>query len=117
MGTRNNDSKLRLRAGKLRHLATIESPTRSQATSGQPTISWSEFAETYVSISPLTGRELWNAQQIQPDITHQVEARYLADVTSDMRVVFNSRVFNIAEPPENVEERGILMRLLCVETG
>lgn len=115
MATRTSDMNLKMRAGQLRHLATVEQPTRSQAASGQPTITWSTLAQTYVKICPLSGRDLWNAQQIQPDLTHRIEARWIDGVTSDMRLTVGSRVFHIAEPPENVEERNILLRMLCIE--
>lgn len=116
MGRRNNDRGLRLRAGKLRLPATIQQATRTQATSGDlsPT-SWTTFASTYVEIRPLTGRDLWNAQQIQPDMTHQITCRYVPGVTSSMRVVAGTRVFDVVEPPENIEERNIVLQLMCIE--
>lgn len=116
MARREWNPKLRLRAGKLIHPATIESPTLTQTASGDLAPStWAEVAETYASILPLSGRDLWNAQQIQPDLTHQIECRYVPGVKSNMRIVIGSRIFHIAEPPENVEERNIVLRLLCIE--
>ena len=116
MGRRENEPSLRMRAGKLRTPATIEVATRAQSVSGdlQPA-EWTEVAETYVSIKPLTGRDLWNAQQIQPDMSHQLTCRYVPGVTSDMRVVVGERIFSIVEPPENVEERNIVLLLMCIE--
>lgn len=117
MGRRNTDATLRLQAGKLRHLATIESPVRSQTESGDVVKSFSTVASAYISIRPLTGRELWNAQQMQADMSHEIVMRYTPGVTSDMTVVYDGRRYEIAEPPENVDERNIVLRLLCIKRG
>lgn len=112
-----DDRSLRARAGKLRHLATIEAPTRTQTASGQMTLSWSEVSSVYVQAQRLSGRDLWNAQQVQPDATHEVTSRYVPGVTADMRIKLGERTLNIASPPEDVGERRILLKMLCIEAG
>ena len=79
---------------------------------------WSAIANgsgVWLEVEPLSGRELWRAQGIFPDATHVIRGHYLAGVTSAMRVVFDSRFFNILEPPRNIGERRIYMEFLARE--
>ncbi len=46
---------------------------------------WKTIATVWAGIKPLAGRELWNAQQVQADITTEVEVRYFPDLTDKMR--------------------------------
>ena len=106
-----------LRAGDLRHRVTLQwdtGVTRNEV--GETTAQWTDFAGPLpAKVEPLTGRELWNAQQIQPDISHKVTIRYLASVTSKMKVIYGSRTFHIEGPPLNTEERNIETVLMCRE--
>lgn len=106
-----------MRAGKLRHLVTIQSRTEGTNSFNEPRPVWKDFATVYASIEPLSGREFFAAQQAQSDITHRVRMRYVAGVTAKHRIVFGDRVFDIAAPPRNVDERNIELELQCVEHG
>lgn len=104
-----------LEAGKLRHRITIfETTTTRDSTSGDMVDSTSELATVSASVIQMSGRELVNAQQVQPDATYKVNLRYLADVTPDDFFTFNSRKFNILNV-NNKEERNIELELLAKE--
>lgn len=103
-----------MRIGRQRHRATIERSTETRNAVGEVIRTWSLFAERWMAIEPLTGRELWNAQQVQPDVTHRVRMRQLDGVTTDMRIDFNGRILHIRQVLDR-EERGIEQELLCVE--
>lgn len=106
-----------MRAGRLRHLVTIQSRTEGSNAFNEPRPVWKHFATVYASIEPLSGREYFAAQQAQSDVTHRVVLRYIPGVTAKHRIVFGDRVFDIAAPPRNVGERGIELELQCVEHG
>jgi len=75
---------------------------------------WEEFATVYADLRPLTGRELFSAQQVQSMVNFKLETEYVAGVTSEMRVAVSSRVFEI-ETVLNVNESNRSLELLCVE--
>lgn len=106
-----------LRAGELRHRVTLQWDTGITVNEvGETTAAWTDFAGPLPAhVEPLAGRELWNAQQIQPDISHKVTIRYLANVTSKMRVIYGQRTFHIEGPPTNIGEKNRELMLMCRE--
>lgn len=90
---------------------------------------WREFARCYADIRPLRGRELFDAQQVQSQVTHNIETEFISGVTSAMRIKFakteqvnqneenadeNFRIFEIGSAI-NVNEANRSLELLCVE--
>ena len=103
-----------MQAGPLRHRITIETPTETQDTFGAAVATWATFAERWAAIEPLTGREFFAAQQINAEVSHTIRLRYVAGVTTKMRVAFGARHFDLAAV-RNLDERGIELELLAVE--
>ena len=103
-----------MRAGKLRHRVTIQEPIITQNDYYETVETWQDFAMCDASIGPLTAREFFNAAQVQSDVTHKVEIRYVPGVTSAMRLLFGSRVLNILAVL-SADERGTSQELLCKE--
>ncbi len=107
-----------MRAGLLRHLITIQTPTETRSgTSGQVVKSWATLATVWAGIEPLSGRELAQSGAEQSGSDFRIVLRYLSTVTNKCRVVFGSRVFEITQPPINRNERGADMELRCTEQG
>lgn len=103
--------------GKLRHRVVVEQPARIKDSYGEESIesdTWSTFATAWASIEPLSGKELWNAQQVIPLLTHRVVMRYLVGVTSEMRVNYKGRYLQILSW-QHIEERTIETHLMCME--
>ena len=106
-----------MEAGKLRHRITIQNPPAARNEYGeeeQDSDDWTDFKTVWAAITPLSGRELWNAQQSQPDVTHRIEIRYLAGVTSKQRAKLGSRLFNF-QSMANIEERNRELHIVAVE--
>lgn len=106
-----------MRAGKLRHRLTLQSPTGAvDATFGGQTHAYTDTATVWGSVEPavLMGREQFAAAQLQAELTHRITIRYRAGVTPKMRVSWDSRTFDI-EQVVNVEERDRELHLLCRE--
>lgn len=108
-----------MRAGKLYHRVTIQQDAgTTQDAQGHVTPSWSTLATRWASVQPLSGRELWQARQLQPDITHRVILRYdpsIATFSAKMRIVHDGRNLYPVEPPRNMDERKIQLEVLCRE--
>ena len=104
-----------MRIGPMRHRITLEAPVESQGSDGSVTRTWAPFAAVWASVEPLLGREYFDAQREQADVSHRVRMRYLAGVTHNMRVVLGSRVFEI-ESVLNAGERNRELVLMCRES-
>lgn len=89
-----------IRSGELRHRVTFQRRITAQDSTGQAVESWQDAFTAWADVSPLNGRELIAAQQLQSSVTHMITVRYrseLADpkAVADMRIVFGTRLFNI----------------------
>ena len=104
-----------MRAGSLRRRLTIQSVTEGAlSSSGEPAETVTTFATVWGSVNPLSGAELYRMHEIHPEVTHAVQIRYLAGVTSKMRVVFGTRSFEI-KSVVNTAEANRELNLLCTE--
>lgn len=104
-----------LRAAELNKRVTIQQTTVTQdSDSGEETDSWGTFATRWAKVEPLTGKERWAAQQVNPEVTSRVTIRYTSGVTAKMRVLYGSRVLQI-DAVLNPLERNEAMELLCTE--
>lgn len=115
-----------MRAGKLRHRIQIRSETDdTQNKYGEVEDNWATAATVWGSIEPLIGRELFEAQQVQPRVSTRIRIRYRTHLTASDRlrhVMVDSagaiavvRTYNI-EAVLNVEGRNRELELLCVGT-
>lgn len=80
---------------------------------------WSTFAEVWASVEPLQGREYWNAQQTQSDITHKVRMRWLEGVDSKMQIVWltngSTALYMKEKPRQVIEGKKIELEVMCGE--
>jgi SPP1 family predicted phage head-tail adaptor len=108
-----------MRAGKLRHRVTLQSPTGSRDAVGERVTTWTNVAEDVpAEIEPISGREQFLAAQRQATTSHIVRLRYAsmwAAMDASWRVLFGSRVFTIDAPPKNVGESDVELILQCTE--
>lgn len=103
-----------MRAGHLRHRIVIQQSIITRDSYGQPVASWVSVATVWAAIEPLSGRELIAAQAVQSEITTRISLRYLPGITSAMRVVHGTRIYNI-KTLLNLDERNRELQLMCSE--
>lgn len=89
-------------------------PEESRNSLGEPALAMNEVAQVWASIRPLSGRELWQAQQVQADVTHSVRLRYRSGVDATMELDLQGRRLRIVAVL-NIEERNRTLELLCQE--
>ncbi len=92
-------------AGMLRHSITIEERGGTPDAGGGMAVSWSTYATAQANVKPLSGSEALRAHHLEGRVTHRIVLRYRSGVTTDMRVLYDGRYFNI-RAAINVEERG-----------
>jgi SPP1 family predicted phage head-tail adaptor len=94
-------------AGRLRHRITIQERDGAE---------WVDFAQAWAEKEDRTGQENFeNGEQLlQERVVIRFRIRYRAGVTHEMRVLWDSRAFDIqrVEDPDNQRRE---MRLLCLD--
>lgn len=106
-----------MRAGRLKHLVTLQSPTGSQDAVGQRTTTWIDEAQVYADIIPLKADTRIAAAQGRMSTTHRVRLRHSpisARIDGSWRIYYDDRIFTI-DSVINVDERDREFELLCTE--
>jgi SPP1 family predicted phage head-tail adaptor len=104
-----------MKAGDLRHLIRIDEPVRTEEEGGGSVDRWTPFADgVWAAVVPLSGSERVAAMQSAATVSHRVELRYLPGLGEGMRVVHETRAFNIRAVLD-IDERHREIHLLCDE--
>lgn len=105
-------------AGKLRHRITFQKFDGQQDDYGDPLDAddkhWSKVVTTWAAIDPISGRELYAAEQSQSEVTHKVRLRYRPGITTAMRISWQGRKLKILSVID-WEERHESLLLMCKE--
>lgn len=102
------------RAGEARHQISIQSRSTVQDAAGEPANTWTEYASRRASIQRTPGKEAFAAAQDNGRIPVVFRLRWLDGVTPAMRVVFDSKVFDIRSIVD-VDGRKAELMLTCDE--
>lgn len=84
-----------MRAGDMDRQIVIESATETQNGIGEPVATWSTFATVWAQVMPLRGSEYVAAQAINTEIDTIFRVRWLAGVTTKMRVSYGAQYYDI----------------------
>lgn len=103
-----------MRAGELRHVISIQDLDPNGDDFGGLSVRTDFATNVRAKITALQGRELYRAQQVVAEVTHEVEIRYIPGVKAKMTVLFNGRRFEI-QAVLNPTERTKELHLLCLE--
>jgi len=104
-----------MQIGRLRHKVTIQNPVRVADGKGGETETWTDAANVWAEIAPISSRERFYASQIDAEHTHKVIMRHTAALTSESRLLHDGRVLHVAGAPRNVDERNIMLEVWCKE--
>ena len=83
--------------GILRSRIIIEEKAIADNGFGGHTETWSTLATVWAKVEHLSGRELQLAQLVGPDIFYEITIRYRSDVTTNHRINYSGRYFNIRD--------------------
>jgi SPP1 family predicted phage head-tail adaptor len=104
-----------MRAGKLRHLVTVQEELEDQSSmTGAVTKYWATIATVYASVDPMLGRELQRAMAERAELTYAIRLRYMPGLTPRNRILYDGRTFNIRSVVD-VEERHRELVVTCTE--
>lgn len=91
---------------RLRHRLALQQETVTPDGSGGYTQSWQNVADLWAEILPISGKERLFAGQMQAEISHKITIRFRTGIVAGMRLLYDSRAFNIRailNPKENDE--------------
>ena len=103
-----------VRAGRLRHRITVQSPLQVVDAHGDTVETWVTVRTVWAAIEPVSARELVRAGALDALLTHHIRARHIAGITPGWRVLHDNRVFNISSVI-NRDERNASVELMCIE--
>lgn len=83
-------------------------------TGGFEPVEWKHFKTVWAHIEPLKGTQVLWSQTLQHRVTHKVTIRYLKGLKSDMRFIFEGRVFQI-QAFRDIEESHRFMEVMAEE--
>jgi SPP1 family predicted phage head-tail adaptor len=94
----------------------IQTNTPAQDSSGSWADSWADDTNgsMWAAVEPLSGRELFLAQQVNSDVTHKITMRYKSGLSPQKRIRFAQRFFNIITVM-NIGEIGYQMQVMAKE--
>ncbi|WP_149683754.1 phage head closure protein [Alkalithermobacter thermoalcaliphilus] len=75
---------------------------------------WEEVATVWAAIEPLRGREFFQAQQAQAEVTHKVTIRYRKDVDKSQIIKYADRRLDI-DYIINIDEENKYLEIFCTE--
>lgn len=70
--------------------------------------------EVWANVSPTTGREYDEAQKLRAETTYTITTRYFDTIISNMKIMFNGRIFDIVSVL-NIGQRNTELRIVASE--
>ena len=92
----------------------IQSVTRTSDGQGGYTEVWATFATVWASIVPMKGYEKFQAAKLETPVSHKMMMRYRSGVTTAMRILWGTRVFDIKEVL-NMNEDNSFLQIIAIE--
>lgn len=100
-----------MRSGPLRHTIIIQQVAETRDATGGIVETWTPFASPRAQKVELTGREYFNAAQVNAEKTVKFRIRHMSGITEKMRVSFASNVYDIKAILPDERNREII--LMC----
>lgn len=82
-------------AGKLRHYAELQQKQTVSDGGGGETVTWAKQKDIWCEIRPVSGSQRMESMRRNSTISHEILAWYDADITTEKRIVFEGKAFNI----------------------
>ena len=84
-----------MRSGSLDRKITIEQKTVSRNTFGEEVETWATFSSVWAKVIPLRGQERFESKLVNAEVDTMFRIRYLSGVLPTMRVVHETRLYDI----------------------
>lgn len=107
-----------MKIGNLRKQVAIQAEQQTADGAGGYALTWTTLATVWADVSPVTGGKPYVAGHLEGHISHKITMRWRSDltVTTDMRILYGTRSFNI-HAVMNEDEANQYLTLLVEEGG
>lgn len=75
---------------------------------------WTEVHACWAAIDPVSGKEFYENNQSQSQVSHKIRCRWFEGLKTEMRIYYGARVFEIVSAI-NWEERGESFLIMAKE--
>lgn len=97
-----------MRSGPLRHTITIQSKGHTKNAYGEEIDEWVDFATVRADVRGIASSERYVSQSLNSVMTKKFFIRYLDGITADMRIVHDTKVYDIDPPVDTAGKRRML---------
>jgi SPP1 family predicted phage head-tail adaptor len=104
-----------IRTGALKRKAELQVMTKTPDAGGGESVTWTKERDLWCQIRPLSGSKRLDAMAISSDVSHEIYARYAADITTAKRIVYAGVPYNI-EAVIVPDQENEFVHLIC-KTG
>ncbi|QXE85973.1 phage head closure protein [Geomonas nitrogeniifigens] len=101
-----------MRSGALRHLVTIQQPSREKQ-AGTVATTWMDYQTCRASIEVMKSYDKAAAQTTMPGADVTITMRWVPWLRPDMRIVHGEMIYSILGQPNNVDGRNRELILTC----
>lgn len=105
-----------MNSGRNRHRLTIQKKTETADAIGGTIETWVTDFSRWGHVRPLSGREVFEADQLQTRQSHMISLRFTSSISTQNRILHRSRLFHIMSV-RNPDERERVTELGCMEEG
>jgi len=85
----------KLSVGAMRHRVTIQEKVRVTDGQGGWTYTWSDVDTVWAAIKEAKASEKLFAERLEQNVTHKIYMRYRSAMSTDYRISYGSRIFQI----------------------
>lgn len=83
-----------MKVGKLRHRVILQRRADVENADGEVVPTWTDLAEVWGSLEPVSGREYFAAQQVNAEVTTRILVRWITGVEAAGRVLHQTNQSN-----------------------
>jgi SPP1 family predicted phage head-tail adaptor len=105
----------RLNSGLFRQKITFQEYANTTDSDGFSVKDWVDVKTVWAMIKTLQGREYYQAAAVQAENTTRFVIRYTTGINNKMRIKYGERIFDIAAPPINDDEKNITLTIIANE--
>lgn len=98
--------------GAMRERVTLYAQTQTVSTAGDITTTWAELATFWARVQPLSATQIMLAGRDDAVRRYEMTIRYRSDVSTNSRIMWRGRRFDVTGVTDETEQRVFLSVLL-----
>lgn len=100
--------------GEMRERVTLQSPSRTPDGAGGANVAWTSGASVWAKVEERRGQERLAGERLAAEAAFALTIRYRSGISTQMRVLWNTRVLNIVSL-RDPDGRKRFLELTCEE--